>query len=252
MIVEVDQTNLNQTKQFIKENLKYSGFLYGNLEMEGAENYIYLSGNQIVAMTNNLNHKYVTYLIPPTTNEKIARELIEFMQTNVHSGGTVIGDYFDILNDYYELPANAINEIATIENGEVTANHQDIEYLTLRDVIEYKQALDTITEFQPRDLASVVTMFENSIVVGIKVDGKIVSAATLSALSEVNAVVTGVFTIKSEEGNGYAKAVVSKLLADYGQGRTISIFFTNPIAKHIYLSLGFEVEEHLIMFNRKE
>lgn len=248
-MVKVNQDNYQQTKQFIVNNLKRSGFTYGNLDMEGAINYIKIVDDQIVAMSNTVNERYCTYLFPTDCSESIVREVIEFMKGVPHSGGTVIGDYYDILSDYYSLPDNAINEVAVLEIKDNQYKSRIADYLTIDDIEAYEQAVNTITEFAARDLDSVVDMFKRSKVVGIKKDGKLISAASLSSISDVNAVVTGVFTVKGHEGQGYAKDCVVKLLEEYATNRTVTIFFTNPVAKQLYLGLGFTVNEQLIMYN---
>lgn len=250
-MVEVSNENYKQAKQFVINNLKRSGFIYGNLDLDQAVNYLKIVDGEIVAMTNIVNQKYCTYLFPVGSDERIIREVIEFMQDIPHTGGTVVGDYYSIWKDYYQLPDNAINEVATLAIKNNSFQSIQAEHLTNSDIDNYYQAISTITEFEPRSLQSVYEMFSCSQVVGIKKDGRIVSAATLSSLSSVNGVVTGVFTVKGEEGQGLAKDCVKRLLADYATNRTISIFFTNPKAKQLYLNLGFEVEEKLIMYKHK-
>lgn len=250
-MINVNQDNLQETKQFVIDNLKRSGFTYGNLQEVGSESYILKSNGKILAMTNCLNGKYVTYLFPTNTTEVVVREVIEFMQDKPHVGGTVTGDYYHIFKDYYNLPANAINEIASLQAKSKDYKSILAEYITVEEVDEYKQALDTIVEFRPRETDDVADMFDRTKVVAVKQDGKIVSSACLSSISDKTAVVTGVFTVKEHEGKGYAKDCMSRILADYAGGRTILIFFTNPKAKNLYLSLGFEVDDKLIMYNEK-
>lgn len=250
-MVLVDNTNIERAKKFIKGNLKRSGFMYGNLLDSSAVSYILELGDEIVAMTNVLEDKYCTYLFPKDTPELIVRETIEFMADKKHTGGTVIGDYYHIFKDYYKLSDNAINEVASLEVTNNQFQSEYAEYLTQEDIKAYKQALDTITEFEYRTMEAVEESFKRSVTVGIKSGDTIVSAATLTAISDISAVVTGVFTIRSEEGKGYAKDCLGRLLKDYGSNRTILIFFTNPVAKQLYLNLGFEVEDKLIMYGEK-
>lgn len=248
-MIKVDETNYQLTKQFIIDNLDRSGFTYGNLDLEDTTSYIKVVNGRIVAMTNLIPNSNCTYMFPESTSEPIIREVINFMSDKPHSGGTVIGEYSQILKDYYELPDNAINEVATLMVTENNYKSYQAEYLTSADVEIYKTARDTIVEFQPQTIDKVADMFLRTKVVGIKSEGKIISAASLSAISDVNAVVTGVFTVKEHEGKGLAKDCVLKLLEDYATNRTITIFFTNPIAKQLYLNLGFKVDDKLIMYN---
>lgn len=250
-MIKVDITNIEEAKRFVISNLKRSGFTYGNLSDPSSETYILRENGAIIAMANNLNHQYVTYLFPEQTDTRTVRQVVEFMQDKEHIGGTVTGNYYDIFKEYYKLPVNAINEVASLQVQTNNYKSEWAQILTSADIPAYKQSLDTISQFQKRDLASVTESFKRSVTVGIKRDGKIVSAASLTAISDVTAVVTTVFTISGEEGKGYAKDCLHRLLADYASGRTILIFFTNPVAKGLYLSLGFAVDDSLLMYNQK-
>lgn len=250
-MILVDEQNIERTKEFVIRNLKRSGFIYGNLFDSTARSYILEKDGKIVAMANVLNEMYCTYLFPENTADEIVNEVISKMQQVPHIGGTVTGNYYEHLKPYYKLEANAINEVASLEitNNEFESKYA--EYLERSESADYKLAVDTITEFQPRSEKQIENMFDISKVVGVKQDGKIISAATLAAISDLTAVVTGVFTVKGQEGKGYAKDCLHKLLGDYADNRTILIFFTNPIAKQLYLSLGFTVDEQLVMFEHK-
>ncbi len=249
-MIRVEESNIKRTKQFIIDNLKRSGFIYGNLNEPTSENYIYERNGTILAMTNVIRNQYCTYLFPENTDLQVVEEVIQFMSKVKHQGGTVTGDYYDTISKYYNVPSNAINEVASLQVTE--ANYQideQVTYLNQTDTKRYKQSLDTIKEFAYREYDSVVEMFERTKITAIEKDNQIVSSACLSAISDKTAVITGVFTIEGHGGKGYASECVSQLLNDYAPGRTILIFFSNPIAKHVYLNLGFEVDDKLIMFN---
>ncbi len=252
-MIKVDDSNIKQTKMFILENLKRSGFTYGNLMNPQAVSYIkYNDQKQIIAMTNVLDNKYCTYLFPLHTAKSVVREVLDYMQGINHIGGTVTGDYFEIFSEYYQLPDNAVNEVATLNlTEEYKADCSEVVELTQEDVESYKRNIDKIKEFPSRSSESITQAFERSYVVGIKVDGEVVSSATLTAISDKTAVVVSVFTVPNYTGKGYASKCVSKLLKQYGNGRTTLIFFSNPVAKQIYLNLGFEVDDTLIMYDQK-
>lgn len=246
----VDETNIMQTKEFVLHNLKRSGFIYGNLSDSNATSYILEKQGQIVAMANVLNEMYCTYLFPEHTENEVIYEVLSFMQSIPHISGTVTGNYLDVIQDYYNVGTNGINEVASLELTENSFDSKYAQYLDKSDCQGYKLAVDTIKEFNPRSLENIENGFDRSKVVAIKKDGKIISAATLAAISDVTAVVTSVFTVKGEEGKGYARDCLNKLLGDYANNRTILIFFSNPIAKQLYLSLGFAVNDQLIMFKK--
>lgn len=249
----VTKHNIEETKAFIIKHLKRSGFIYGNLEIEGSKTYIFRNyDNNIYAVTNTLGGKYLTYLFPKKTGLDDVKHVIEAMQQVQHHGGTVIGDYSNILSMYYQLPHNFMNEVASLVlESSPNLIDSDVSYLSTSDIDNYTSSLSQITEFQPKSKEDIIAQFDHSLTCALQIDGQIVSAATLNAISDKTAVITSVFTLKEHEGNGYAKKCISKLLNDYGKGRTILIFFSNPIAKQLYINLGFEVDEKLIMYNHK-
>lgn len=251
-MIKVDQSNMEQAKQFVIANLKRSGFTYGNLTHPQAESYINIKDEQIVAMTNNLSGKYITYLFPENTTNEVVVSTIKDMQDKPHIGGTVTGDYYDIFSKYYSMPSNAVNEVAALElKQKPNYDCEQVEQLTIEDAEQYKQSIDQIKEFPIRSLEAIEEAFDRNYVVGIKEDDQIVSAATLTSISDKTAVVVSVFTVPEAEGKGYATKCVSKLLNEYAKNRTILIFFSNPIAKKVYLNLGFEVDDTLLMYDNK-
>lgn len=250
----VDKSNIKEVNEFVINNLQRSGFIYGNLNDIRSVSYILKRDGQIVSMANVLNDKYCTYLFPVGTSPEDVEYTIMQMKDKEHTNGTVIGEYYDILSKYYSLPQNAINEVASLSVKDLTNFLVDeeykVDYITGEDVDDYKQAIDTISEFPNRSYELIEEAFSCSKVVCLKKENKIVSSASLTAISDKTAVITSVFTIKSEENKGYAKSCIRKLICEYGKERMILIFFSNPIAKQMYLDLGFEVKDKLIMFNK--
>lgn len=75
----------------------------------------------------------------------------------------------------------------------------------------------------------------------IKVDGKIVSAASTTAETEGLAMVVGVATLPEYRGCGYASKVVEKLCSDLlSEDKIPCLFYNNPAAGKIYHRIGFE------------
>ncbi len=246
----VTKANFEEASSFILSNLKRSAFMYGNLSHANAASYIYRENGQILAMANIIEDRYCTYLFPENTKDQVVEAVIEAMKQYKHIGGTVTGRYKDIFAKHYKLPSNCENEVASLDNFNSKLHVvNDIQDIDVAHVDKYYDAIKTIKEFN-KDYEEVKSSFARSKVVAAFDGDKIVSAATMSSLSDKTGVVTSVFTRSDYRGQGHAKDCVRKLLNDYAEGRTLLIFFTNPIAKQIYLDLGFKVDDKLIMFNQ--
>ncbi len=248
----LNNENWEETMAFIEKNIKRSGFVLGNIQLDYSQTFIHRVDNQIVALCNIYVERYCTYFISPDLNDQQVEEIVLKMQNYLHIGGTIIGDYAHIFKKYYSLPKNYSNEVAILENSNNQfTKDKNVRYLTVNDAEEYFKKVNLIHEFKAVQINDVLNMIKDSKVIGYYKNGELVAAANLAALSDLTGVVTGVFTIPSERGHGYARSALEYLLADFAKGRTISIFFSNPIAKKIYLDLGFKINENLIMFNEK-
>ncbi len=246
----VTASNYQQAEAFVLKHLKRSGFIYGNLSAESSESYIYTKEDEILAMTNSFNGKYCTYLFPENTEQPVIEQVIKFMRNHGHIGGTVTGAYKQIFEQYYNLPSNCQNEVASLEGlSEPFKLDHRVQYIDSSYFEQYYNSIKTITEFK-RDEESTRTSLETSTVVASFKGDMIVSAASLTAISDKTAVVTSVFTHPEYRNQGHAKDCVKQLLNDYADGRTILIFFSNPVAKQLYLHLGFKVEDKLLMFEK--
>ncbi len=245
------EENWEETMTFIKENIKRSGFVLGNIELNSIT-YIHRKNQEIVALCNIYLSMYCTYFVKQGLAEQDIEQIVIKMQEYEHRGGTVIGNYEHIFKKYYKLPKNSQNEVATLVDSSIKfKKNTNVRYLTNEDADKYFYAINSIEEFKAVQINDVLNNLKNAKMVGYFIDGELVAASTLSAISNMTAVVTGVFTIKEARGHGYARSTLEYLLADYAEGKTISIFFSNPIAKKIYLELGFKVDENLIMFDEK-
>lgn len=90
--------------------------------------------------------------------------------------------------------------------------------------------------------------------IGIYKSGRLVSAASTSAAYSKGAMLTGVATLLSERGNGYASMAVEKLCADcFERGMDyICLYYNNPVAARIYKRIGFEDIAEFGMLSRRQ
>lgn len=248
----VTKDSLEEVKEFVISNMKRSAFMYGNLFNDKSETYVYRDGEQIIAAANIIDNMYCTYLFPENTSVEVAETVVSKMVNFKHIGGTVTGDYKELFSKYYSLPHNCENEVAALDNslGDYKLNRES-QYINDEHLEDYFQAISKIDEFnQDRGIEDYRRVLNTAEVAAIFENKQIIAAASLSAISDKSAVVTGVFTDPEFRLGGLATECVKRLLQDYAKGRTILIFFSNPIAKHVYLKLGFEVNDKLLMFDQ--
>lgn len=241
-----------KVRSFLNSNLSYCGFALGNIDMENCIIRIREDNSNIICMYTIILEKFITYVALPNCEEKFIIEMIKDSLKYKFIEGTIIGNYSNILRRYFELPKNYMNEVAYIfGNDKKFENHTDVQELKIENIEEYKNAINSIKEFKNQSVEYYKDSFYRSKMVVIFDNDKIVAGATISALSDTNGVIIGVFTVEGYRRLGYAKKCVETLLAKYLNNRTICIFFNNKNAKDLYLKIGFNISENLIMFNRK-
>lgn len=246
---------INNTKQFLHNNLKYCGFALGALDIAGSIVRINVKQDKIVCMYTIISEKYITYVVPSGCDKNYLVEMIEDSLNYKFTSGTVIGEYSDILDKYFDLPSNHMNEVASISNANSNANfcfteHSEVKYLREEDIEIYTSAINTISEFKTQTFEEYKGVLTRASIVVVWENDKIIAGSTITSVSDVNAVITSVFVVDGYRRKGLARKCVETLLAKYLQNRTISIFFNNPNAKDLYLKLGFDINEKLIMFDR--
>lgn len=250
-ILTMNESNRDLIVEFVKNNIKISGFTYGNLADDNAlVRYVEIGGS-IVAMYIITREKYITYTIPANTDVDVIDMLMKDSYNYHFVEGTIIGQELSYVGNYYDFNrTNYINEVATIYENE-SIKSINARYLRKDEVKKYANAINTIEEFPRRSVEAIKSSMIGSKVAVVEIDGEIVSGATLTAISELGGVIVSVFTVESQRRKGYALDCINLLLDDYNQ-RTISLFFSNPAAKKLYTDRGFEVVDKLYMFNRRK
>ena len=94
---------------------------------------------------------------------------------------------------------------------------------------------------------------DNSMLLMIKEDGKVVSTAATVADTTKSAMVIAVATDPSTRNKGYASKVMIKLMDEYlnKRNKSLCLFFDNPKAGAIYHRLGFKDMDMWVMLIRK-
>ncbi len=88
----------------------------------------------------------------------------------------------------------------------------------------------------------------------IEEDGLIVSSVTVTAETTINGMVVAVATHSDYRQRGYATALMKQLMYEYlvEKNKDLCLFYDNPKAGHIYLSLGFEPIGKWSMFHKEK
>jgi len=121
-----------------------------------------------------------------------------------------------------------------------------VEYAVPENATEIVELFDRVPEFTNTDRDE----FENSLSDGsrkttiIKVDGRIVSTASLAAENSKSGMIIGVATEPDEKfrNKGYASACTFRIADDLyrRRGKSACLFFDNPKAASIYHRIGFK------------
>ncbi len=234
---------------FIITNIKRSGFIYGNIKNQSCEIYIKKREDKIIALTTLYNKQFLSFLFSEDIKDQEVDTVLSFSSKLSHIGGTIIGDYKKYIEKYFYLPNNYQNEVATITNYKKQEdNNIDVVILDESYINKYVKAINKIEEFDNTTIDIMKKRFQDSCIVAVIKDDKIISSATLTSISDKTGVIISVFTDEDYKRQGFASACVQKLLDMYAKDRTLFIFFSNPHAKKLYLAQGFKVNDRLIMF----
>ena len=115
----------------------------------------------------------------------------------------------------------------------------------LSDIDRIVELRSSIKEFSIR--SNLKELLKNEYIAGtakgyyVEADGKMAAYAQTSAESSTLAMVVSVMTADEYRGRGYASAVVKKLCEDRtAEGKTLCLYYNNPIAAGIYKKIGFQ------------
>lgn len=246
---------------FIYENNKKSTFILSNLSTENKVVRYGVVQKKIIGMYIIVNEKFITYLFADDASVANSHHLISDALNYPHISGTVVNPQVSSFKQHYqadfepgETEADSWCELATINSMEIkpliTNNQYLVCKLEFNRIDEYIEGLKAANVFPGITAETVKQMYPNTLTYVVWDKGKIIAGANLSVGSNRHQVVTGVFTNPNYENQGLATSLVSKLLVDNQKsGCVYSIFFINPVAKHIYLKLGFEVENKLLLLS---
>ena len=173
-----------------------------------------------------------------------------------YEGNTMISGVERILKNYTGLlPGKKYRSMYFCElthGAKLIETDADIKIATVKDAGRIQALLDTIEEFdRPSTREELEERIENKsgrIYFMQDYSGEIMSVAQTTAENSQSAMVVGVATAKEHRNRGLMSDCLSKLCADVlSEGKTLCLFYDNPRAGRVYLSLGFEPIENWVI-----
>jgi predicted GNAT family acetyltransferase len=136
---------------------------------------------------------------------------------------------------------------ALLGGGELEAqNHLEVKQAGVEDVEAVCSLIDQIQEFGSSGESMRSGMERNlksrtGRSYFVEQDGKVIAVASSTAENSLSAMIVGVATHSEYRGQGLASHLVRHLCADLlAEGRTVCLFYDNPVAGAIYKRLGFK------------
>ncbi len=251
------EDNKLEVEKFIMKYVEKSLFIYGNLEMNNIIlRFLRNSNNDIIALYLISQKRYITFLFIDKIDKTVVEEVFKDSYNYEYEEGTLVYDDNETLSKFFVISdEKALTEIACMNLLKENNFEKDInvKLLTIEDEVLKNQYIEEYPcEFSKIDMEVLNQAIKDSKIYVYLKNGNIVSSSKICSISNRTGVVVSVFTVPKYQRKGYAKKVISHMLKDNSDmDRNISIFFNNPKAKDIYLSLGFEVKNNMRMIKRK-
>lgn len=132
-------------------------------------------------------------------------------------------------------------------------NIESINVDEIKDLLELRKTIEEFsravlnTEHIRKDLDT-----KSGRIYCIKKHGKIVSSAATTAENSQSAMIVAVCTLKEYRNHGYGTQCVEKLCNDLlSEGKTLCLFYNNPLAGKIYKNIGFKEIGKWTILNQK-
>ena len=244
---EEDRLKINE---YLYERPVINLFLIADIEQYGFENDIQkiyideddaIHGIVLIYRTNMVIQSYEGRVYQKEVDEMIK----EYGITDINGEKSIIEKYhFEGFNSCHNC------HYASCEKVDLPADTSMVEKLGEQDADGIVDVLAQIFPDKPFRKEMVLETMRGGYYryYGIKEDGRLVSTASTSAETSKMAMVGSVGTLKEYRDKGYARKVVGKLTYDLiEEGKIPCLFYFNPSAARIYLSLGYkECGEYLI------
>lgn len=248
---------------FINSNIEQSTFILSNLSVDNKVIRGLVVNDKIVGIYLIANETFITYLLSDEISDSQCIELVNDASNYKHLSGSVVNPNFECFKDNYQFDIDegetneqAWCELASVKRNQIKPSISNCDYKITKleyDQIDlYMEGLRDAKVFQGIKKKAVLRSYSKTATYVVWNQSQIIGGASLTTGNDKVGVVTAVFTNPEFERKQIATTVVSKLLVDYQNDKGIYIiFFNNPIAKELYLKLGFTVKDKLLLLKKK-
>lgn len=249
--------------QFINHNIERSTFILNNLTVSNKVIRGVVVNGQIRGMYLIANEIFITYLLDDVISREECTKLVKDANTYPHLNGSVVNPNFDIFKDNYvydvdegESDEQAWCELATVRRSQIQPkicnNDYKLTKLEYEQIDLYMESLKKANVFHGIKKDDIQRSYPTTTTYVVWDENQIIGGASLTTATDLVGVVTAVFTNPNYRSQKIATTVVSELLTDYQNDDGIyMIFFNNPLAKDMYLKLGFTVKDKLLIIKKK-
>lgn len=250
MITKASTNDKQRILDSLKNDPSRSLFITGDIQQNGIETdyqevWLDEDTDGLHAIILRYHTNLVLYVFDRIVDTEGFRKLFYDPRINLISA---TGQHLNALpQDLYaslELRPMYFCECRKLENEVLGA-----EMATLDDVEDICIGLSQIEEFNQLERNSVEDQIKNfseqlkhgkKVAYIVKHQGRVVSQASSSAMTDTGCMVVGVFTLPGYRGKGYARQVVSSLSAwALDHGKVPCLFYDNPQAGTLYHDLGY-------------
>lgn len=251
---------------FLNENSAANLFIIGDLEMFGFDDKIQsFYGEEHDGVFTGIIMRFkdislCAYITAPVSDAFLAKvaELIEKynpLHINIE-GGTydLVDGKLDVFCEKIEKTTLAVFAPNNLKVDTSKVVRLDVSYAEqiarLQSEVFDRPASETIEDAIIKMGARITS--QETRVYGIVENGIVQSVGEVTAESSSNGMIIGVGTRMDARKKGYATQVVRKICDDLlAEDKRAVLFYTNPIAAKIYLSLGFEPTDAYYMMKIK-
>lgn len=234
----------------LKDDPSRSLFITGDIQQNGIETdyqevWLDEDSNGLHAIILRYHTNLVLYVFDAIVDTEGFRKLFQDPRIKLISA---TGEHMRALpQDLYtslELRPMYFCECRKLENevlGATRASLDDVESICigLSQIEEFNQLERNSVEDQIKNFTEQLKN-DKKVAFIIKQDGKVVSQASSSAMTDTGCMVVGVYTLPGYRGQGYARQVVSSLSAwALDHGKVPCLFYDNPNAGTLYHNLGY-------------
>ncbi|MFZ7131141.1 MAG: GNAT family N-acetyltransferase [Eubacteriales bacterium] len=248
MIVKAKGDHHAIIMEYLMQEPEMNLFIIGDIENYGYKDknidvWIQLEGKHIIAILMRFYDSLIFHAAQHFDLKGFIHK-IQSIQFNYLSGKEEIMDKIDEYFNFKSKKSMVISKLDRSTYKEVYHNYKEnIQFLNTENIDRYIELRNSIREFgAPPNRENTLVALKNKFSRGcyIEKDNKMVSIAQTTAENKYAAMIVGVCTAEAYRGKGYASKCVQKLCREVlGEGKSLCLFYENPIAAKIYKNVGF-------------